>query len=123
MDEKKSENLAEVTASAPSLDVTGMLESCLGCKWTLYVLGKVRRGVTRPGEMVRSTPGLSKKVLNERLSKLQRFGILDRTSFPEIPPRVEYSLTDFGKEFLGLLDQIEALDRMRLERDTPESAS
>jgi DNA-binding HxlR family transcriptional regulator len=90
-----------------------MLESVLGCKWSLAVLALVRRGVCRPGAMVRAEPGLSTKVLNERLRKLCRFGVLRRASYPEIPPRVEYSLTQFGRRFASILDQIEKLEAER----------
>lgn len=60
--------------------------------------------------MQRNIDGLTTKVMNERLRKLVRFGILRRVSYPEIPPRVEYEFTDFGKKFLRLLDQIEELE-------------
>lgn len=90
----------------------------MGCKWSLTVLGLVRSGVNRPGAMEHAVPGLSAKVLNERLRKLQRFGILAKTSYAEVPPRVEYALTPFGAKFVDVLDGIE-----RLERDlTTESA-
>src|SRR5688572_14084209 len=90
-------------AGERQLDVTEMFESCIGCKWTLHVLAQIRKGVRR------SAPGLTAKVLGERLNKLQRFGIIERTSHPEIPPRVEYSLTPFGQKFVKVIDQIEAL--------------
>jgi len=63
----------------------------------------------------RSAPGLTAKVLNERLSKMLRFGILERVVYPEVPPRVEYRLTDFGWRFAGILDVIEDLQRSREE--------
>lgn len=47
----------------------------MGCKWSLGVLGLVRSGVCRPGAMAHALPGLSKKVLNERLRKLVRFAL------------------------------------------------
>lgn len=87
-----------------------MVEDIVGCKWSLTVLDLVRRGVRRPGAMEHAVPGLTTKVLNERLRKLVRFGILDRTAFAEIPPRVEYDLTDFGERFVGVLEAIEALE-------------
>lgn len=90
-----------------------MVEDIVGCKWSLAVLDLVRRGVCRPGAMEQAIDGLTAKVLNERLRKLQRFGILDKRSYPEVPPRVEYSLTDFGKKFTVVLDQIARLDRER----------
>ena len=89
--------------------VTEMFESCIGCKWSLHVLAQIRKGIRRPGELERSAPGLTAKVLNERLNKLQRFGIIERRAFAQIPPRVEYSLTPFGQKFVKVLDQIDAL--------------
>ena len=94
----------------PGEGVARMVEDIVGCKWSLTVLALVRRGVNRPGAMEHAVRGLSAKVLNERLRKLQRFGILVRTSFPEVPPRVEYSLTPFGARFIDLVDRIEALE-------------
>lgn len=93
-----------------------MLEDVLGCKWTFSVLGQVRNGVRRPGALVRSLEGLTTKVLNERLAKLVRFGILTKKSYPEVPPRVEYHLSDFGVRFAGLLDEVR-----RLEDEFPPS--
>ena len=91
--------------------VAHMVEDIVGCKWSLAVLARVRQGVRRPGALEHSLPGLSTKVLNERLRKLQRFGILARTAYAEVPPRVEYALTPFGERFSRLLDEVEALQR------------
>lgn len=95
--------------------VMGMIESIVGCKWSLQVLALIRQGVIRPGAMVRACPGLTTKVLNERLRKMQRFGILRRIAYPEIPPRVEYQLTEFGQRFVAILDAIETLQRELVE--------
>lgn len=97
-------------ADETETSVARMLEGVLGCKWSLTVLGLVRQGVRRPGAMQRAVAGLSTKVLNERLAKLCRYGVLDRTAYPEIPPRVEYDLTPFGRRFVAILDQIAELD-------------
>ena len=91
--------------------VARMVEDIVGCKWSLAVLGAVRGGICRPGAMEHAIDGLSKKVLNERLAKLVRFGILDKHAYAEMPPRVEYRLTAFGDRFCGLLDGIDALQR------------
>jgi DNA-binding HxlR family transcriptional regulator len=98
------------TAAAP-LSVSRMVEDIVGCKWSLAVLGAVRGGVCRPGAMEHAIEGLSKKVLNERLSKLVRFGILEKQAYAELPPRVEYRFTPFGDKFCGVLDGIDALQR------------
>lgn len=94
----------------PGAGVARMVEDIVGCKWSLTVLALVRKGVTRPGAMEHAVLGLSAKVLNERLRKLQRFGILTKRSYAELPPRVEYSLTPFGARFVDLVDRIEALE-------------
>jgi DNA-binding HxlR family transcriptional regulator len=88
-----------------------MVEDIVGCKWSLCVLDLVNRGIVRPGAMQKSIRGLSTKVLNERLRKLTRFGILSRQVYAEVPPRVEYELTPFGRRFTRLLEDIEALEQ------------
>jgi DNA-binding HxlR family transcriptional regulator len=90
-----------------------MVEDIIGCKWSLTVLALVAQGVSRPGAMQRRVSGLTAKVLNERLRKLLRFGIIERHVFAEVPPRVEYKLTDFGRRFDGVLGEIAALDALQ----------
>lgn len=87
-----------------------MVEDIVGCKWSLTVLGLIADGIQRPGAMQRLVPGLTAKVLNERLRKLLRFGIIERQIYAEVPPRVEYRLTTFGRRFDGVLKEIAALD-------------
>jgi len=101
----------DATDALTSPPVARMVEDIVGCKWSLAVIGAVRRGICRPGALEHSIDGLSKKVLNERLAKLVRYGILDKHSYAELPPRVEYSITSFGEKFCALLDGIEALQR------------
>ena len=86
-----------------------IVESIVGCKWSLIVLQMLREGVNRPGAMERAVPGLTAKVLNERLRKLVRFGIAERKVFPVVPPHVEYRLTPFGRKFITALRGLEKL--------------
>jgi DNA-binding HxlR family transcriptional regulator len=88
-----------------------MVETIYGCKWSLTVYRLLSSGVNRPGEMVRSVEGLTTKVLNECLRKNLDFGIIDRVAYPEVPPRVEYQITVFGRKFIRILDELEALQR------------
>lgn len=90
-------------------DVHQLVEDVIGCKWSLTVLDLIRRGTNRPGAMEHAVPGLTAKVLNERLRKLVRYGVLEKQSFPEIPPRVEYRFTPFGERFIDVLDAVDAL--------------
>lgn len=94
--------------------VARMVEDIVGCKWSLSVLALISAGVNRPGLMQKRVEGLTAKVLNERLRKLLRFGIIEREIFAEVPPHVEYRLTAFGKRFNGVLEQIA---RLETERD------
>lgn len=86
-----------------------MVETIYGCKWSLTVYQLLKTGVNRPGEMVRVVEGLTTKVLNECLRKNIKFGILKRVSYNEVPPRVEYTITDFGQKFIRVLDELEKL--------------
>ena len=98
-----------------------MVEDIIGCKWSLIVLGLIEQGMTRPGAMQRSVAGLSAKVLNERLRKLLRFGIIERQVFAEVPPHVEYRLTPYGRRFARVLAAIRELEG-EIERDPGGSA-
>ena len=69
--------MKEKISSTGAPSVTRMVEDIVGCKWSLAVLDLVRRGVRRPGAMEHAIDGLTAKVLNERLRKLQKYGILD----------------------------------------------
>src|SRR5215510_3946763 len=86
-----------------------LLEEVIGCRWTISVLGAVAKGISRPGALERHIDGISAKVLGDRLRHFTRAGIFERRQFPEIPPRVEYRLTPFGKKFLRLLKEVEKL--------------
>jgi DNA-binding HxlR family transcriptional regulator len=91
--------------------VDTLLEDVIGCRWTISVLRAVASGVRRPGALERHIEGISTKVLGDRLRHLTRAGIFERIQFPEIPPRVEYQFTPFGKKFLRLLREVEALQK------------
>lgn len=86
-----------------------MVETIYGCKWSLTVYQLLANGINRPGEMVRSVEGLTTKVLNDCLRRNTKFGILDRISYNEVPPRVEYIITPFGTKFIRILDELEKL--------------
>lgn len=102
-------------------NVARMVESIIGCKWSLSVIHLIRNGINRPGAMQRQVDGLTTKVLNERLNKLLRFGIVDKVVYPESPPRVEYLFTEFGRRFLDIVDTVERvqgdLDRENVNRN------
>ena len=91
--------------------VRRIVETVLGCKWSLTALTLIDEGTNRPGQMVRSADGLTAKVLNHCLSRLMSFGIVEKKAYPEIPPRVEYHITRFGRRFMRIYEVIDDLER------------
>ncbi len=69
----------------------------------------ISEGINRPGTLLKNNPGLTTKVLNECLGRLIDYKILQKLTYPEIPPRVEYRLTNFGQELMRILLKIKEL--------------
>lgn len=102
--------------------VASIVENVVGCKWSVGILRLCADEVRRPSAILRASPGLSAKVMNERLRKMTGFGILERIVHGEKPPvEVEYRLTAFGRRFIGVLEEVrrlqEAVDRGEVALD------
>jgi DNA-binding HxlR family transcriptional regulator len=78
----------------------------VGDKWTVLVVGTLGDGAVRYTDLRRRIPGVSERMLTLTLKQLLRDGIVDRTAYAEVPPRVEYRLTPLGR---SLLDAVLAL--------------
>ena len=78
----------------------------IGNKWKLLILRNLMMRPWRFNEMLRSIPGLSQKVLTDNLRALEADGLITRTVYPEVPPRVEYALPDQGYSLKPVLDTI-----------------
>jgi DNA-binding HxlR family transcriptional regulator len=72
----------------------------VGDKWTPLVLCILRSGTIRYSEFQRQIPGISKKMLTQTLRQLESDGIVERTVYPVVPPKVEYKLTPFGEKLI-----------------------
>lgn len=97
-------------AGGADTPVAEMVENIIGCKWSVHLLQLVAEGCHRPSGLLRASPGLSAKVMNERLRKMLRFGILERAVRGEKPPlEVEYRLTRFGRRFLRIIEEVRRL--------------
>ena len=72
------------------------------------ILYLIRNDCNRFGAMHRAISGISKQMLTNQLRELEADGILERTIYPEIPPRVEYSITEYGETLLPIIDQMKA---------------
>jgi DNA-binding HxlR family transcriptional regulator len=73
----------------------------VGDKWTLYIIATLRNGPVRFNELRRQIDGISQRMLTINLRGLERDGLVKRTLFPTIPPRVDYELTEVGRTLLA----------------------
>ena len=81
----------------------------VGCKWSAAVVGALQRGVVRPGQLKRYIPGISTKILNERLRKLLAYGLAMRADHSAASLHVEYRLTPTGAKLATVIEQLHAL--------------
>ncbi|WP_315812334.1 helix-turn-helix domain-containing protein [Bradyrhizobium sp. SZCCHNR2028] len=73
----------------------------VGDKWSLYIIATLKDGSVRFNELRRQIDGISQRMLTITLRGLERDGLVKRTLFPTIPPRVDYELTDVGRTLLA----------------------
>ena len=76
----------------------------ISSKWKVLILRDLLTGTKRFGELRRSLGGVSQKVLTAQLREMEDSGLLTRTVYPEVPPRVEYALTALGESLRPILD-------------------
>lgn len=69
----------------------------IGDKWSLLVIATLHEGRLRFGELLGHIPGISQRMLTLTVRQLERDGVVTRTVYPEVPPRVEYELTELGE--------------------------
>lgn len=78
--------------------------SLIGGKWKMHILYLLwQKGSMRYGELYRNLSGITHKVLAERLKNLEEDGLIIRKEYPQIPPKVEYSLSELGNSFIPVL--------------------
>jgi DNA-binding HxlR family transcriptional regulator len=83
----------------------------LGGKWTILLVRDLADGRSRFCELERSLEGISPRTLSLRLRALEEHGIVERRTFPEVPPRVEYSLTEKGRALVPIIEDMRAYGR------------
>ena len=102
----------ETEPSAPasgdrSCPVTYCL-SVIGGRWKPVIVFCIANGVNRFGAMRRAIPGVTKQMLTKHLRELEADGMISRTVFAEVPPRVDYALTPKGRSVLPVIERMEA---------------
>jgi DNA-binding HxlR family transcriptional regulator len=73
----------------------------IGDKWTVLIISTLGEGSLRYSELQASIPGISQRMLTQTLKNLERDGLITRTAYAEVPPRVEYELTDLGRSLMN----------------------
>jgi DNA-binding HxlR family transcriptional regulator len=80
-----------------------LVKEVLYGKWKMHLLFFISQGAIRPGELQRKIPGATRRVLNVQLNQLEEHELISKKIYAELPPRVEYSLTDFGQSALPVI--------------------
>jgi DNA-binding HxlR family transcriptional regulator len=75
----------------------------LGGKWKANLIYAISEGILRPSDLQRAIPGSTKRVLNQQLKELEEFHILTKKIYHQLPPKVEYSLTELGETVLPII--------------------
>jgi DNA-binding HxlR family transcriptional regulator len=89
-------------------------------KWTLLLIRDLSEGHSRFCELERSLAGISPRTLSLRLRALEEEGIVERHTFPEVPPRVEYALTEKGRALLPIIEDMRSYGEDWLAQDCAE---
>ncbi|MDP2189591.1 MAG: helix-turn-helix domain-containing protein [Sphingobacteriaceae bacterium] len=93
----------------------------IGGKWKIQILWSLRSKAKRFSEIKEEVHGITQKMLTQQLKEFVKDGIISRKSYPEIPPRVEYKLTDYGKTLVPVLDTLNKWGDLHLGKSKPSS--
>ena len=97
--------MSETKATLPSCPVETTL-TLIGDKWKVLILRDLLPGTKRFGELKKSVGSVSRKVLTAQLRAMEESGLVQRKVYAEVPPRVEYSLTELGRSLKPILDSM-----------------
>lgn len=95
-----------IPGRSETCNAMGDILNRIGDKWSVMIVGYLKRKTMRFNELRHAIGGISQRMLTLTLRNLERDGLVTRTVFPEIPPRVEYQLTDLGRTLTEPLDAL-----------------
>ncbi|HHT7237253.1 MULTISPECIES: winged helix-turn-helix transcriptional regulator [Bacillus] len=78
----------------------------IGGKWKVHILCVLTDGKMRTNEIKREIPNITQKVLTQQLRQLEADGIIHRTVYQEVPPKVEYTISEHGKSLMQIMDEL-----------------
>jgi DNA-binding HxlR family transcriptional regulator len=107
--------LKDVTPDMAASGVEGAFRILEG-RWKMVIIFHLfARGILRFSELEKAIPGVSQKMLIQQLRELERDGVVNRTVYPQVPPKVEYGLTEWGKAMCPALDELLEWAALRLK--------
>ncbi|MQY19504.1 winged helix-turn-helix transcriptional regulator [Nocardia macrotermitis] len=98
--------MTQITPKPVRIPDTGAVREIfdrIGDKWSLLLIGTLHDAPLRYGELKDAIPGISQRMLTRTLSNLVEDGLVTRTAYAEVPPRIEYALTDLGRTLLPMV--------------------
>ena len=104
---RKNDGVDETPARSAFCSYFHHAVELIGARWTGAIIRAMLSGVTRFSDLTAAIPGLSDRMLSERLKELEATGILERCVYPETPVRIEYRLTEKGKALTPVIDAIQ----------------
>ena len=97
------QNIDEIIEACPVATTVNLI----GSKWKLLIMRNLLQRPWRFNELQKSLEGISQKVLTDSLRSMERDGIINRTVYPEVPPRVEYSLSEIGESMRSIINAMQ----------------
>lgn len=80
----------------------------IGCRWKILIIKELLEGTKRFGQLKKGVTGITQKVLTSKLRELEESGLIERTVYPQIPPKVEYTLTDVGYSLRVVIESLQS---------------
>jgi DNA-binding HxlR family transcriptional regulator len=108
--------LGHETLDAPAPEIKAALKVLSG-KWTLMILCQLNKRVVRFNELKRTIPGITQHMLTTSLRELEANGIIHRTIYAEVPPRVEYKMTPHGRSLKPVIEALAHWGSLHLKRN------
>lgn len=90
-------------------------QNAVAGRWKIVILWHLSEKTTRFNELLRMMPGISKGILTKQLRELEEDGLIERTVYPEVPPKVEYALSTAGLAFMPVLDAMRVWGEKRMD--------
>jgi DNA-binding HxlR family transcriptional regulator len=122
LEDPRSAGIVQPSSTHPETCPVLRTADIISGKWTLLILRDLSAGINRFSALERSLVGISPKTLSERLKALEKAAIVTRRSFAEVPPRVEYTLTEMGWDLIPLIEHMRDYGTKWLSDGGPDGA-